>query len=383
MAVYVIQRGDTLSQIAQRYGTTVQALAQANGISNPDLIRAGATLRIPDARGGAAAAPAPGGPAPTTGAMPVPRPARVAAADPMAAPIPPPNPSRPAPPLPPQNPTRPGVPGPPIDRRSSPTVAGPAPGYQPAGWLPVPPPIGTPAGREWTTRGRNPGSIGAPDGDPAVAEIYGSTGPTPSPSPAPSQTRTASPDMWQGPQGNAYASAMQRRGRTTLTNNDIPDPATLDLRQMSEFEQAWMAAGRRPEELGPRWQQARYLRQQQMDLEREIAMRQLQQQQERDQAMYRVQNGTSPRVAPPAPPVDRSIGEGGYLPNEAVALGQLGASQQNYPGVPALGALIPTSAVPPPPGTPAIGGYYLAPQSQPSLGQLMRRTPASQPYYGV
>ncbi len=43
---YVIQSGDTLSEIAQEYGTTVSALASYNNISNPDLIYAGATIVI-------------------------------------------------------------------------------------------------------------------------------------------------------------------------------------------------------------------------------------------------------------------------------------------------------------------------------------------------
>jgi putative chitinase len=41
-----IKRGDTLSELAQKHGTTVQALANANGIANPDLIYAGASLKI-------------------------------------------------------------------------------------------------------------------------------------------------------------------------------------------------------------------------------------------------------------------------------------------------------------------------------------------------
>ena len=45
---YVIQPGDTLSGIAQRYGTTVSALSSLNGISNPDLIYAGNTIRVPE-----------------------------------------------------------------------------------------------------------------------------------------------------------------------------------------------------------------------------------------------------------------------------------------------------------------------------------------------
>ena len=45
-ARYEIQRGDTLSGIAQDHGTTVEALALANKISNPDMIYAGETLEM-------------------------------------------------------------------------------------------------------------------------------------------------------------------------------------------------------------------------------------------------------------------------------------------------------------------------------------------------
>ena len=42
-----IPKGDTLSMIAKEYGTTVQELASINNISNPNLIFAGATLKVP------------------------------------------------------------------------------------------------------------------------------------------------------------------------------------------------------------------------------------------------------------------------------------------------------------------------------------------------
>ncbi len=45
---YVIQPGDTLSGIAAKFGTTTQVLAELNGISDPDLIYAGTTLRVPE-----------------------------------------------------------------------------------------------------------------------------------------------------------------------------------------------------------------------------------------------------------------------------------------------------------------------------------------------
>ena len=44
---YQIRRGDTLSGLAARFGTTVSALAKANGIRNVNLIIAGASLKIP------------------------------------------------------------------------------------------------------------------------------------------------------------------------------------------------------------------------------------------------------------------------------------------------------------------------------------------------
>lgn len=46
-ATYLVQRGDSLSKIAARLGVTIAALAEANDISNPDLIRVGAVLTVP------------------------------------------------------------------------------------------------------------------------------------------------------------------------------------------------------------------------------------------------------------------------------------------------------------------------------------------------
>ncbi len=44
---YIVQPGETLSEIAARFGLTVEELARANGITNPALIRAGQELIIP------------------------------------------------------------------------------------------------------------------------------------------------------------------------------------------------------------------------------------------------------------------------------------------------------------------------------------------------
>ena len=44
---YVVQAGDVLGIIAQSCGTTVEAIAKANGISDLDFIRIGQELVIP------------------------------------------------------------------------------------------------------------------------------------------------------------------------------------------------------------------------------------------------------------------------------------------------------------------------------------------------
>ena len=47
MKEYKIVSGDTLSEIAEKFGTTVSELAKLNNIANPDLIYAGDTIKIP------------------------------------------------------------------------------------------------------------------------------------------------------------------------------------------------------------------------------------------------------------------------------------------------------------------------------------------------
>jgi LysM repeat protein len=55
---HTIQLGETLEQVARRYGVSVSALAAANGIADPDVVRAGIVLHIPSGAS-AAAAPVP------------------------------------------------------------------------------------------------------------------------------------------------------------------------------------------------------------------------------------------------------------------------------------------------------------------------------------
>jgi LysM repeat protein len=49
---HVVQRGENLSRIAARYGTTVQAIMNANGLRNPNFIYVGQRLAIPGSGGG-------------------------------------------------------------------------------------------------------------------------------------------------------------------------------------------------------------------------------------------------------------------------------------------------------------------------------------------
>ncbi|HEX2141588.1 MAG TPA: LysM peptidoglycan-binding domain-containing protein, partial [Candidatus Limnocylindria bacterium] len=71
-----VARGETLTWIARRYGTSIGAIAAANGLSNPSFIRTGQVLTIP----GSAAAAAPAAPAaPAAQAAPAGMPASMAA----------------------------------------------------------------------------------------------------------------------------------------------------------------------------------------------------------------------------------------------------------------------------------------------------------------
>ena len=45
--IYTIQKGDTLSELAKRFNTSVDSLVKANNIKDPNKIYAGHTLTVP------------------------------------------------------------------------------------------------------------------------------------------------------------------------------------------------------------------------------------------------------------------------------------------------------------------------------------------------
>lgn len=67
---YRVQRGDSLSVIAERHGTTVRTLADLNGMATNGILQAGSTLRLPQQGGAPAAAVAVVARAPAVSAAP-------------------------------------------------------------------------------------------------------------------------------------------------------------------------------------------------------------------------------------------------------------------------------------------------------------------------
>ena len=58
--IYEVQRGDTLSKIAARFGVTTKQITDLNGIKNPNLIMPGQKLKIPGTKSAATGSPSSG-----------------------------------------------------------------------------------------------------------------------------------------------------------------------------------------------------------------------------------------------------------------------------------------------------------------------------------
>ena len=56
-----VKEGETLSEIAERHGVSLNQLMQINGIRDADLVEAGRTLTLPGSSGGGPARSGPGG----------------------------------------------------------------------------------------------------------------------------------------------------------------------------------------------------------------------------------------------------------------------------------------------------------------------------------
>jgi len=131
-----------------------------------------------------------------------------------------------------------------------------------------------------------------------------------------------------------------------------PDFLQMNLRQLGDFMNAWVGAGRPLDQMPPEFQQVWQFRLQ----EARDAAAQDQGALNRDHAAYRGRWGTDIRVGDPAPPVDASIGEGQYLPQEMIQLGQLGANMRNAPRAQTM--------------LPSLGLLSGPRRTQPTLGQL-------------
>ena len=79
VSTYTVVRGDSLSGIASRFGTTSRNLMSLNGITNANLIRVGQVIKLSADAAPAAPAPAPAAPAPAAPAPAAPAPTATAA----------------------------------------------------------------------------------------------------------------------------------------------------------------------------------------------------------------------------------------------------------------------------------------------------------------
>lgn len=289
---YTIQPGDTLTSIARRFGSTIAEIARLNGINNPDRIRAGQSIDIPglpEDAGSLPPPPVPGTPLPagdksgmTAARLPLNQPIPQGAAPGAGYQMPPPAGMPKSAPFPRPNPgagTRQGQ------------AAAPYPNPNPMGSAPLP--------------RANPSDMGPvmPPIDPNNGAPVGYV---------PQGWRPIPPDPREG---------MPPGGTPSTVQASFP----ADLSQVPTNRLAALIT-----EATPQQAQAIYA-----EIDRRRQMAELQGQQAQPGIMQAQADwrsfGTDMRIAPPAPPVDASIGEGEYLPAEYQLLGQLGNNMANAP----------------------------------------------------
>jgi len=326
---YTIQSGDTLSAIARRHNTTVEALARANNIANPDRIRAGDSLVIPGE--------APSTPdrvmEPTTGiAPPRPRPARPA----DSVPLPRPNPQqldpipRPRPEPLSSGPMRSGT----LQRPQPAPMMQQGPGMVPgAPSLPNPAiPVGAEANRSWSADPRNV---------------------------------STNPDAYAGLQGSRFTANPPERAPFVPGANGMPNFAAMTIPELQQA--AGNIAALPPEALaalGDAIDQKQAEATQAYETNRRSPQMQ-------EVEAFRRSMGVEMRPNP-AQPVERSIGEGEYLPQEQQLIMALRGNQSQNPQANTMSPPNgwPTMAAPPPPPTGPVGQEQWGNVPPPIPGQM-------------
>ena len=324
---YTIQSGDTLSAIARRHNTTVEALARANNIANPDRIRAGDSLVIPGE--------APSTPdrvmEPTAGiAPPRPRPARPA----DSVPLPRPHPPQLAP-----------IPRP----RPAPLSSGP----MRSGGLERP----QPAPMMQQGPGMVPGAPSLPN--PAIPVGPEAAGPA-----GPSQVST-NPDAYAGRQGALYAARPQERAPFVPGANGMPNFAAMSIPELQQA--AGNIAALPPEALAALGDA---IDQKQAEATNAYETNRRSPQMQEVEAFRRSQ-GVEMRPNP-AQPVERSIGEGEYLPQEQQLIMALRGNQSQNPQANTMSPPNgwPAMAAPPPQPTGPVGQEQWGNVPAPIPGQM-------------
>lgn len=146
----------------------------------------------------------------------------------------------------------------------------------------------------------------------------------PAPGSLPGRTAMATPGSYPQGRGNGVGVPTVGVNRQPLPVIE-PDFGTMTLRDLQQWQLGQQSQGRR--EMPEAFEFAYMHRMALAEADAEAARRQT----DLDAGRRRDMFGASPRIAPPAPPVERSIGEGEYLPHEWLQLAQLRSNMNNAP----------------------------------------------------